>query len=845
MPLDNLLSGYRVEDAYDELLDANRSVRPHWSAFFDNLVELSLDAKRQRALRINNRVRELGIAHDVFSDPNASQQHWSLDLVPLILPEQDWVFLSRAMQQRARLCEAILKDLYGEQTLLRMGLVPPELIYADRKFIQSLIGITPTQARIQFMAVDLARQPSGAWHVIDVHAETLAGIGYALANRMAHTHFSRQMFNVCGAIGLSRFFECVQDTIEARSMSVDPRTALLTPGPDHEDYFSHAYMARYLGCDLVEGEDLTATRNGLLLKTLEGLVPVDLVIRCAEATSIDPLHFSGMQPSGPPGALDSYRENPDIFANALGAAVVENRGLACYLPRVCQELLGETLLIEDVERQWLGEPTALDDVHADLHKWAIRTTSEATGRPGRARSARRYSDLDMLQRREFEQDLRLFANELVAEKPPEFAMTPVFNGDGLSAVPYGMRMFVVAAGDSHLVMPGGLSMTVDSDSAAGLSARGGFTRDVWIASSTPQEPHVGLWQKTVEQASSQRSPRALQSRVADNLFWLGRYAERADWLLRICRGALSGIQEDTQVSPGDLSCVRRIMLQQIAKNVPPITGVWGGDVPDEMALRNLANVLLSDAHLVQGIQSTLIGLQRTAELSRHRLSSEAWRAVHDLKGERFAVSPFGAMNIGQEIDLLEQGLGHIAAFNGLMHENMTRNFGWRFLDMGRRIERAVNMCDVTSSLFKHQGTPGEETSGLRFVLELADSFMTYRARYRLNLRLELVLDLLLLDENNPRSLAYQFSQIADHLEHLPRSDMGTALPPERRLIMAMRTKTQTEIVETLSASDRIGTAAAVADLSAEIPQLSDLIARRYFSLTSEDSLPTVSYVKSM
>ena len=816
---------------YDELMDAAGEVRPHWHKFLSALSELSFEEQSHRAERLNRRVREMGIAHDIFADPTHPGKRWDVDLVPLIFSSVQWRTLEEALIQRARLLNAIVADTYGEQRLMREGLVPPALIFSDPAYLSACQNIQPSAGHVQFYAVDLAREANGDWRVIDNHTETPAGVGYALANRVVHTHFAGDLFQKCNAIRLAPFFQRAQASLTQLSGRRDPRIALLTPGPHHEDYFSHAYLARYLGYLLVEAGDLRTAGDRVYLKTLEGLKRIDLIVRCVDGQECDPLELDADTYHGPSGLVHACRKAPDLVRNAIGAAVAQNRGLGGYLPAISEHLLGEKLLVSDAPRLWLGEPANRRHVLQNLERMVVRPAQEGTGRPGGAQYGQVGASLSDAERQALADEIELHGNSLVAEERIGFGTTPTFTAQGLQPQPFAVRLFVAAADDGFTVMPGGLAMAVAPDLAVALSAPEAQTRDVWVISDGEVPPHRSLWQPTIDSARVQRSQRVIQSRVADDLFWLGRYGERTDWIMRVLRSALQRLQEDNAPSDGQgaaRTCLKALLLRDEAQNIT------ASGESNRAAIERMVRLLIASKHGRRTLDGTLDKLYRVASLTRDRLSLEGWRVLsHFRPGEDWRKAIVSGTP-EEVLDLIEDGLGWLAGFNGLMHENMTRNYGWSFLDMGRRIERAFNLSEAILSLFGEPLEREEESGRLLVLLELADSFITYRSRYRLDPMLALVLDLLLLDETNPRSLAYQLVGISNHLASLPQSRQGAGLTEERRLILSLLTSVRLADVERFAGdATRSDLQSALRDQLRLLPQLTTAIERRYFSLTEE------------
>ncbi|MEQ1669543.1 MAG: circularly permuted type 2 ATP-grasp protein [Hyphomicrobium sp.] len=821
----------RHSSRFDEMLTASGDVRPHWRGLLTGLGALNDGDRAARAARMDRRVRETGIAYDIFSDPNKTAQRWQLDLAPMVISNPEWRWLEAALIQRARLFDALLSDVYGDQKLMREGLIPPELVFSDSAFLRPCQGILQNAGGLQFYAADLARGADGYWRVIDNHTETLAGVGYALANRVVHTNVAGDLFKSCNAVRLANYFQAMQSALTEHSQRENARVALLTPGPRHEDYFSHAYLARYLGYLLVEGSDLRTRGSQIYLKTLEGLKEIDLIVRCVDGRDIDPLELDPSGFDGPAGLVRVSRKQPRLTVNAIGSAVAQNRGLGRYLPQLSKRLLGEELTLLDAPRWWLGDAASQSHVFANLDNLVIRKAQEGTGRPGQAGLGQDPRKLTDAERALLRGDIELHGARLVAEEKIGFSTAPVYERNGLSPRPFAVRLFVTRTTSGYQVMPGGLAMSVDPDRAVALTAPDGHTRDVWVLSDADQGPHVSLWRPTVETARVERSQRVIQSRVADDLYWLGRYAERADWTMRVLRSALRRVEEDNGPATGRRAA-RKCLEVLLAKNAPAASAER--HVPADTEIEMLCTLLISNTKGHRTLERTFEGLYRVAHLARDRLSLEAWQALSRFRPGDTWVKTLASASPVAVLDMLEEGLASLAAFNGLMHENMTRNFGWSFLDMGRRMERAYNLSEAILTLFIPVPEAEEESSSLRLLLELADSFITYRSRYRLDPMLALVLDLLLLDETNPRSLAYQLAAISRQLESLPDARRGASLSEDRRVILSLLTSIRLADIEAIA---REANGAALEHLMQEqlrlLPELSNAISRHYFNLTQD------------
>lgn len=834
----HLFTGYRAEAGrYDEAADANGEVREHWRAFVEELNGTGIADYAGRAAKLSGHVRKSGIAYDAFAD-TASGPHWDIGLIPLILPPQEWAWLETAVTQRARLFDAVLRDIYGPQTLLHSERIPPQLVFCDPAFLRPLAGHAGDKPQVHFYAADLARGSDGAWRILDNHTETNAGFGYALAGRLAHSKVLGNSFRRCNGVRLAPFLQKLQADILTRAGREDPAIALLTPGPHYDGYFGFAYIARYFGFMLVEGGDLRVVGSSVFLKTLEGLRSIDLIIRCVEGAACDPLELRPEGVLGPAGFTQAVRRNPGLVNNSLGAGLAENRALARYLAPLARELLGEELLLHDAERYWLGDPGARQYVLENLDRMVIRAVREAPARPGQAHPGLHPAELGKQQLAELRERLELEGPALSAEVPQPCSTLPSWTPEGLKPRPFVVRLFAARIGGEFKLMPGGLLLYSEQPDPVALSCSAGHACDVWVTSSGGAPSQLSLIRPALEAAILQRSSKGIPSRIADNLYWLGRYCERADWTMRLMRGALNSIEDAGPAQ--DIEPAQRALEMLLAKD-PQVAQIPAGELTAAAAGRLVA-ALISSPGRAFGLRNTLEHVHRVSSLIRDRLSVELWQVLEVFRENPVWLGERPPEDAQEFLDLLNRGIITLAAFNGMAAENMTRNHGWRFLDMGRRLERVFNLAELLLTLFGEERGEDEEAGSLLFALEAADSLLTFRTRYLFAPMLAPVLSLLLIDEANPRSIAFQLVSISKHLEALPQASEGGIQTEEQRLTLASLTRVRLAQVLPLASpagGKREELRALLTGLIAELPKLSEAIACRYFSLT-EDTLTRVN-----
>nr|WP_321461558.1 circularly permuted type 2 ATP-grasp protein [uncultured Cohaesibacter sp.] len=845
-PVDASLLYQTRPGIHDEMMDPDGSIMPHWQHWFAAFSRWSPEERSANWDELNEVVRETGIAYDLFADPNETKQPWSIDLAPLIIAPEEWQWLKVALAQRARLFNAMHNDLYGHRRLLYEGHVPAALVLSDPSYLRPMRGNQSAYNGIQFYAADLAKMPDGTWRVLDNHAETPAGLGFALANRIALTHCEGNLFRSSKAIRLASYFQQLQSTLVKRTELEDPYIAILSPGPEHPDYFSHAYLARYLGYLLVEGGDLVYQNNRICLKTLAGLKPIDLIIRSIEGLNADPLELNPNGMDGTTSMVQAIRDKGIIMANQLGTSVIENRALAPYLPEICKFLLGEELMLHEAPRWWLGDAASRKHVVENLDTVLISDAHEGSGRPGEARPATDPSTLSQEERNGLVERIMLFGNNLVAEQKTGYATTPSWSGERLEPQPFAIRFYSSRKEQGYDILPGGLSMSVGEQRAIGLHSPEGLTRDVWIVSETQPEPFESIWASITRQGSYSRAGRSLQSRIADNLFWLGRNIERIEWQFRLCRQALARLTEDSGPEEDQRTIVSALNTLILRAPKAQIFDAGFGGMNE---IERLVRTILYGKNRAYGFQESLSHMHRLTGLTRDRLSAEAWRILNEFFTDQRWYKEPGFTHTGHVIDLLDKGLMVLAAFSGMAMENMTRNYGWRFLDIGRRIERAENLSGLLNRLIFAPGMADDTSRRMMFILEVADSFITYRSRYRITPTLPAVIDLLLLDETNPRSIAFQIAALYDHINYLPQEPESGLRSEENRLLLELLTDLQLseghklaqiplfeqdkDIEEIISEECRLEQL--LNNQISKLPQLTEILTRRYFTHTEEQA----------
>ncbi len=749
-----LLAAYPAAAArYDEMLAAPNRPRAHWQAMFEQLAAAPEAQMRERVSEIERQVRENGVTYNVYADPQGTDRPWDLDLLPQIIPADEWAQIEAAVCQRAHLLDRILADVYGPQRLTAEGLLPPALVHGNSAFLRPAHGITgPGGVQLHLYAADVARAPDGRWWVVADRTQAPSGAGYALENRLAISRVFPDLFRDLKVQPLARFFATLRDSLAqwAPQDGTAPMIVLLTPGPYNETYYEHALLARYLGFPLVEGHDLTVRNGCVWLKTLSGLQRVHAIVRRLDDDFCDPLELRSDSALGVPGLMEAARRGNVLIANGLGTNLLESGAILGYLPAICERLFGERLKMPSVATWWCGEPAALEQAIERLEHLVIKPAF-----PQIRMDAVFGQDLNETRRRALIAAMRANPDRYIAQEQVRISQAPVWDRSrqrSLKSGAIGVRVYACATPTGYVVMPGGLTRVATGPDARVISMqRGGGSKDTWVLSAGPVS-QFSLIRRAVTAQDLVRSSHNLSSRVAENLFWLGRYAERCDNTARLLRVALGQLIDDVPDTPGGDSSAT-VRLCRNAGLLPRGGCTARSDI--EEALRRA----VTDPE-VAGLASGLRQLFRVAFQLRERLSLDNWRALNRML-QSLARWEHAIPTIAEALTELDQATASMMTLAGFALDGMTRDQGWRFMSIGRRVERMQFLCGSLNA-----GLDMRAGAELDWLLELADSIVTYRSRYMARPQWLPVLDLLLRDESNPRSIAFQLLGLADFLRRL-------------------------------------------------------------------------------
>jgi uncharacterized circularly permuted ATP-grasp superfamily protein/uncharacterized alpha-E superfamily protein len=750
-----------------------------WTEFFETIEDNSPADMDLRAASLARQVRDNGITYNVYADADGPQRPWSLDLFPLLVDARSWQRIEAGVLQRVRLLEHIMADVYGPQTLLKRGFLPAALVQGHSGYLRAMHGVAPVGGRyLHIAAFDLARGPDGNWWVVGQRSQAPSGLGYLLENRLAISAQFPQAFQTLRVQRLAGTYRALMDGMRRMSPhGLDAHLALLTPGPYNETYFEHAYLARYLGLTLVEGGDLLVRDEQLFLKTLKGLVPVHGLLKRVDDQYLDPLELRADSTLGVPGLLQAIRAGNVLVANAPGSAFLESPALLGFLPALSRHVFNEELSLPALATWWCGERGALEEALENLEHCAIKSTYPGTPSHGSIDA--------VLGVKQNQPALDEWAGRILRQ-PDEYtvqAYTPLSQmptwqnaaGKTTQGLPSSqlvprsvmLRVFAVSDGaQGWRVLPGGLARVASSSQEITSMQRGGSSADVWaltqgdVDQSTMLAPHLSP-------ESLMQRRRLVTSRAAENLFWLGRYTERTENSLRLARLTLECLHSEEPSSAQLLTWLGQMALAN--------TLVLPGVPTPAQAPRVFERSLIDSLGTTTGATSVgyyLRSLKMSASSVRERLSQEHWRIITRAEEDlfyRFATARRKAdFSVQQALQILKDTSDHMAAITGAQTDRMTRDDGWRLLSIGRHIERLGFLSQALSRALTCGSLATD--SGFDAMVELFDNAITFHAQFQQSRDMAALIDLLVLDRDNPRSVAWVAHTLRGRLAKLAGSD---------------------------------------------------------------------------
>jgi uncharacterized circularly permuted ATP-grasp superfamily protein/uncharacterized alpha-E superfamily protein len=776
----------RISGLLDDACAEDGSVKPEWDYLLGSLRDLGPSVLREREQKARRILRDDGATYNIYGRDGSPTSSWELDPVPYIIGSEDWAGIEAGLLERSELFNLILRDLYGPRTLLRHGALPPEALFSHGGFLRACQGIQlPGEHELIVHAVDMVRRRDGSMCVLSDRTQAPSGAGYVLENRTVMSRVFPSLYRDSHVHRIASFYQRLRLKLAALSPSDEtPLIALLTPGGQNETYFDHSYLANYLGFPLVQSGDLVVRNGFLWMKSLEGLKRVDVLLRRVDDVFCDPVELRSDSQLGVPSLLEVVRSGRLVIANPLGSGLLENAIFLKYLPQISKCLLGRELRMDSVKTYWAGDDDDLQHITANIRQLIIKPAYRGSGI-----TSVWGGDLDQEQLNQLLATIHRRRHQYVAQERLEQSHIPAFANGALEPRPTLLRTFAVAADSSYTVLPGGLTRIGTHTEGRVISMQSGSpSKDTWVTASEPERT-AALDAVPDTTRTDLNSPLlSLPSRVVENLYWMGRYAERAEASLRLLRTVFVLLNGEEPISPN----ARRILLQTVTQVTSTQPGFMKASDellanPDEELLQ-----VIKDGGRAGSIRSTLNSMLSSADESRELLSTDTMRVINDLRDalDDLDTELAGGLTSAPE-EALDPLVTPLVALSGLMQESMIRGVGWRFMELGKRIERALQTINTIRSLMIPVTDEGDQATLLSALLVSMEVMITYRRRGRERRGPELGLELVMLDSNNPRSLLFQLERLQQHLADLPGADIGGGeLEEEERALLEAMTSLQ-------------------------------------------------------
>ncbi len=838
-PLSILMTTDTGSQSFDKLFAGNDRLLAEWKIFLNSLQGLGATEIQNRNSDILRLLKENGVAYNIYNDPSGQSRPWELDPIPYLVAQKEWETINAGLVQRAELLNLVLKDIYGAQTLIKNGLIPQELIYLHPGFIRACVNIKlPGTQQLVLYAADMARGSDGNNWVISDRTQAPSGSGYALENRHAMSSILPELFTNLQVKRISPYFDAVQNALTAIAphKTDNPRVVVLTPGPDNETYFEHSYLAAYLGLTLVQGNDLMVKDNYLWLKTIEGLEKVDVILRRLDDNYCDPLELKSSSLLGVPGLVQAVRKGNVAIANPLGSSIVENAGLAPFLPAIARHFFGKELLLPSIASWWCGQPSEMQYVIENIHRLVIKrifrnVAGTRSSIDGESLSAKEKSILI--------QQIKANPHLYTGQEKIIFSASPAWVKNEIQPSHSLFRTFLVSHDNTYIAMPGGLTRTSSEQNSFIISNQsGGISKDTWVISTGDEKEQPLKLQLKTEQ-SGNIVKRSLPSHTAENLFWVGRYTERVIYNARLQRTVMQCILQNNHLHSGNNNQTNEALLQTltcctytypgfidlatIAEKEELYDNPWG----------ELTDVLYNEKR--NGSLSANLGLLKNAVYSvRNFWSLDTWRVLRQMEEEWNKAKHTRQGDPIRMISSTDALITSMFAFLGMNRESVRREQGWNILDLGRKLEQALYTITLLKSIFEKKQEEQTAHDLMEAVLTASQSLITYRYTYKDHLQLPLLLELMMLDTGYPKSLAYLVNKIKRYVSLLPKTGKEAGLSEQERMIL--EADTLLKLVN--------GTALAQADnYLNEYVTLNEFLDKLYALLSSTSTLISKTYFK--
>ncbi|MBN8788806.1 MAG: circularly permuted type 2 ATP-grasp protein [Terrimonas sp.] len=785
--------------SYAEFVGKDANLQPHWNTFFNSLSGFSpsdIEARRQDIFRM---LRENGVTYNIYGDPSGLNRPWNLDIIPYLIDKTEWATIESGLVQRAELLNLILKDIYGERRLVRNGILPAELIYNHIGFLRQCVGVKQLhQHSLILYSADLARSTNGSVWVLNDRTQAPSGSGYALENRITMARVLPELFNDLQVRHLSAYFETLRQSLHeiAPVKKQDTRIVILTPGPSNETYFEHSYLSTYMGFTLVQGDDLMVIDNHVWLKTLGGLEKVDVILRRVDDSFCDPLELKDDSKLGVPGLMQAVRSGNVSIANPLGSGILENPGLMPFMQSMSRYFLNQDLILPSIASWWCGQPKEMQYVLDNIQSLVIKKIHKVS----RASTSVDCASLTEKQLDDFKQAIEAHPYLYVGQEKISITSTPSFINGKIEPRTALFRTYLTSNTYSYTALSGGLTRTAPNNNFLISNQLGSISKDTWVIA--PEDEYRTIMPKDqIEVVASKKGD--ITSRTAENLFWVGRYAERVLGTARFLRTVMRFITEGNRHSQNNDIETEQHLLEALTH----YTVTYPGFLEDaEKKFANPwseLNSILFDEQRSGSLVYNFRLFCRVVYAERDHWSTDTWRVIWSMENVLKGTYASDTTHI-RALNVLDSIITSMVAFIGLNRESISREQGWIMLDMGRKIEQCMLLTSMLRSTLVNKHDEQVDYNLQEAVLKSNETLVNYRYKYRVHIQHTLVLELMLLDPNNPRSIIYQLDRLKAYLSNLPKLQNGFSLQPHEKLIFEAYSLLKLANREQLSTPDETG-----------------------------------------